>query len=134
MKNLLLLFLFVFATTLSYAQDVPAKSNTIVITLADSNGVSDKVIKALKGRDYTVNTSKNPNSLSTAARTLKNDTRVLFLVLIKGNEIALSGKLPVAGQSNMPIEYKGSKGSPSMNGWDEMEKIAKMEKSSICSE
>lgn len=124
MKNLFLLIAFVFATALSYGQSVPEKSNTIVVTLADSNKVSDKVVKALSGRDYTPTVNKN-STVTTAPKTLKNGARVGYTAQIKGNEVALTGKILVAGQSNMMIEYKGKKDSPIMNGWEEMEKIAK---------
>lgn len=122
MKNLFLLIAFVFTTVLAYGQD--EKSNTIVVTLADSNKVSDKVVKALSGRDYTATVNKN-STVTTAARTLKNGARVGYTATIKGNEVALTGKILVAGQTNMVIENKGKKDSPIMNGWEEMEKIAK---------
>jgi hypothetical protein len=126
MKNLLLLFLLAFANVLAYAQGVPEKAKTIIITMPDSNMVSEKVIKVLTGRDYTIpNAGKTSSVITTAPKTLKNNTRVVYNAQIKGAEIALTGKMVVAGQSSMTIEYKGAKGSPIMSGWEEMDKIAK---------
>ncbi len=124
MRNLLLLIAFVMISTAGYSQSVPLKSNAIVITLSDSNTVSEKISKVLEGKDYTVNTGKN-NTLITAPKTLKNGARVSYSFQSKGADVILTGKIVVAGQSNMIIEYTDKKGTPIMNGWEEMDKIAK---------
>lgn len=124
-KLILLLFVVASFITKVYAQ-VPEKSNTIVITLADSNGVKEKILKVLADKDYTVSSGKTAPTIITAPKTLKNGARVYFNFQIKGNEIIMTGKLPVAGQSTMSISYQGKKGTPVMNGWEEMDKIAKI--------
>ena len=104
MKNLLLLtFLFTFTSFVAKAQQVPEKSNTIVLTQADSIGLKEKVLKVLADRDYTISSGKTAPVISTAAKTLKNGARVYYNVQIKGAEIILSGKLPNAGQSSTTI-------------------------------
>jgi hypothetical protein len=125
MKYLLPILVLVFATHFSKAQSIPEKANTIVITLPDSNQVVAKIIKAFESKDYTTSKGKNPMLISTAQRTLKNGTRVAYMAEAKGKEIILTGKLPVAGQPGTSITYQGKKGTPMMNGWEEMEKIAK---------
>ncbi len=122
-KILLFLALFTCATSWSYAQ--ADKANTIVITVSDSNTVKQKVTAVFTDREYTFAPGKNPSLLSTAAKTLKSGTRVSYQVQLKGAEVVLSGKIMVAGQSNMIIVNNGAKGSPFVNGWEEMEKIAK---------
>ncbi len=125
MKNLLLVFLLAFTTVTVYAQ-VPEKAKTIIITLPDSNTVADKVTKVLTSRDYTVQAAgKTPSVITTAAKTLKTNARVIYTAQIKGADVLLTGRMVVAGQSSMIIEYKGAKGTPIMTGWEEMEKIAK---------
>jgi hypothetical protein len=123
-KLILLLFVVASFITKGYSQ-VPEKSNTIVITLADSNGVKEKILKVLADKDYTVSSGKTSPTIITAPKTLKNGARVYYNFQIKGAEIILTGKLPVAGQSTMSISYQGKKGTPVMNGWEEMDKIAK---------
>ncbi|HSZ24562.1 MAG TPA: hypothetical protein VK766_02530 [Cytophagaceae bacterium] len=126
MKSLVLLFAFiVFVNVIGNAQDIPAKSNAIVVVLPDSNKVSDKILKVLTAKEYTITPGKNPSVITTAAKTLKSNTRVVWNVNIKGAEVILTGKIVVAGQGSMTIEYKGTKGTPMMNGWEEMDKIAK---------
>jgi hypothetical protein len=126
MKNLLFLFLMVFVTTVGYTQEVPDKSNTIIITLSDSATAADKVKKAFTSRDHTVNApGKDATIITTAAKTLKNGARVSFSAQLKGKDVILTGKIMIAGQSNMVIVYGGKKGTPFMNGWEEMDKIAK---------
>ena len=126
MKYLFPLFLlFITLVSVGNAQDVPEKSNAIVLTQADSVGLREKVLKVLSDKDYVVNSGKTAPIITTTAKTLKNGARVHFSVQIKGKEIILTGKLPVAGQSTMTIAYQGKKGTPIMNGWEEMEKIAK---------
>jgi hypothetical protein len=125
MKNLLLVFFLAFTTVAAYAQ-VPEKAKTIIITMPDSNAVSDKVIKVLTSRDYTVQAAgKTPSVITTAAKTLKTNARVIYTAQLKGADVLLTGRIVVAGQSSMIIEYKGAKGTPIMTGWEEMEKIAK---------
>lgn len=126
MRNLVLLFAFiVFTNVLGNAQNIPAKSNAIVVTFPDSNKVSDKIVKVLTGKEYTINQGKNPSNITTAAKTLKSNTRVVWNAQLKGAEVVLTGKIVVAGQGSMTIEYKGTKGTPMMNAWEEMDKIAK---------
>ena len=123
MKKLFFLFVFAFMSVLAYSQSAPEKANTIIITLPDSNTASAKVIKALQARDYTA--SEKNKVITTAARTLKNGARVSYNAQLKGTEVYLTGKILVAGQTNMVIANQGAKGTPILNGWEEMEKIAK---------
>jgi hypothetical protein len=126
MKKLFLLFTIIaFTNILGVAQDIPAKTNTIVITLSDSLKMNEKVSKVFTSKDYTINAGKNPNIIATGAKTLKNNTRVSMNAQIKGAEIVLTGKIVVAGQGNINIEYKGTKGTPIMIAWEELDKIAK---------
>ena len=126
MKNLfLLIFLIISFTKIGFAQQASEKSNAIIITQTDSIGLREKVLKVFADKDYAISSSKTAKIISTAAKTLKNGSRVHFNVQIKGVDIILTGKLPVAGQSTMTIAYQGKKGTPIMNGWEEMEKIAK---------
>ena len=125
MKNLLLVFLLAFTTLSVYAQ-VPEKAKTIIITMPDSNTVNDKVTKVFTSRDYTVqSTGKKASVISTAPKTLKTNARVVYTAQLKGADVLLTGRIVVAGQSSMNIEYKETKGTPIMIGWEEMEKIAK---------
>ncbi len=125
MKNLFLLFITAFTATISYAQ-VPEKSNAIVITIADSTTAVAKIQKVLADKDYTLAPSKNASVISTTAKTLKNGTRVAYNFKVKGNEIILKGNIPVSGQTSPFISYQGKKGTPIMNAWEEMEKLAKL--------
>ena len=126
MKQLnLFLLTMAFTTMIGFAQDIPEKANTIVITQPDSIGLKEKVIKALTGRGHTINSGKTATTITTVSNTMKNGTRVGFAVQIKGVDIILTGKLPIAGQAPQNIVYQGKKGTPIMNGWEEMEKIAK---------
>ena len=68
--------LFVLLTSiavLSKAQGVPEKSNAIIITMADSSGLNDKITNALQKAGYTVKKGKTADVLSTAPKTLKNN-------------------------------------------------------------
>jgi len=112
--------------TLGFSQAIPDKANTIVITLPDSNGVYDKVMEVLTEKDYTIRAGKGTSKLATSPKTLKGEkTRVSLVAEIKGAEVWLSGNIVVAAQGGMKIEYKGNKGTPIMDAWDEMEKVAK---------
>ena len=126
MKKLILLFVIsTFALTLGYAQQVPEKSTTIVSTQADSIGLKEKVLKVLADKGYTLLSTKNPQVISTAAKTLKGGARVQYNIQIKCADIFISGKIPVSGQAGAVISYQGKKGTPIMDGWEEMDKIAK---------
>lgn len=126
MKNLLSLFFLTFLASLTYAQEIPAKANTIVIRLSDSSNVQEKVITTLSSRDFEVkNPGKNPSLVTTDPKTLKNKARISLSAQIDGAEIVLKGTILIAGQGNLPIEYKGNKGTPSMVSWEEMDKVAK---------
>jgi hypothetical protein len=126
MKHLLLVLLLAFATTLVYSQEPPAKANTITITLTDSTNINAKVLKVLNSKDYTIkNADKASSVINTEPKTLKNNTRVTFIIKIKGAEITLTGKIVIATQGSTNIEYKGAKGTPIMTAWEEMDKVAK---------
>jgi hypothetical protein len=124
MKNLFLLFIIAFANSYGLAQDIPAKANTITITLPDSNNVSDKLVDVLTKKDFIIK-SADKSGVSTTAKTLKNSSRISLDAKIKGTDIVLKGMILIASQSSMPIEYKGAKGTPIMNAWEEMDKVAK---------
>lgn len=126
MKNLLLLAFITFMSTFGYAQEVPDKANTIIVTLPDSNNVHDKVLKVLTNKGYTVNARGNkPKKITTEAKTLKNKSRMSLATELKGNEVVLTGNIVVVGQGDMRIEHKGKKGTAIMDAWEEMEKVAK---------
>lgn len=132
MKHLFsLLFLFLFSILTGYSQDVPEKANTIIVTVSDSLTIKEKIESILEGKGYTVNQGKSSTLITTAPRTLKNGTRVSFKFEVKGSEVFITGFLPVAGQSGTQISYQGNKGTPMMNGWEEMTKIAKELKSPL---
>ena len=117
--------MLISATTWGNAQQVPEKSNAIIITMSDSIGLKEKVLKVLADKDYTVNSGKTAKFIATAPKTLKNGTRVSYNFQFNGATIIMTGGLPVAGQSTQKIVYQGKKGTPVMNGWEEMDKIAK---------
>lgn len=125
MKNFLLFVFIIFAGQAAFAQTVPDKANTIVITLPDSNGVNEKVVKVFTSKDFTVKGSKTSPKISTGPKTLKGNTRVALVAEIKGADVMLSGNIVVAAQGGMRVEYKGNKGTPIMNAWEEMDKVAK---------
>ena len=124
MKKLLLLSIVAFTTVLGYAQG-PEKANAIIITMPDSNTISDKVLKILTSKDYTINKGKNASIITTAPKTLKSNTRVVLNAQLKGVDIILTGKVVIAAQGSMTVDNKGTKGTPIMNAWEEMDKIAK---------
>ncbi len=125
MKKLLLSFIIAFTTLLGYAQGIPEKTSTIIITMPDSNTVNEKVLKVLTSKDYTINKGKNPLLITTAPKSLKGNVRVVLNAQLKGADIILTGKIVIAAQGGMAVEYKGTKGTPIMNAWEEMDKIAK---------
>ncbi len=126
MKKLILMVSILFsAITFGYTQ-APEKSNAIIITMSDSASLKEKVLKILADKDYTVSSGKTAVNIITAPKTLKNGARVYFTFQFKGNQIIMTGMLPVAGQSTMKISYQGKKGTPIMNGWEEMDKLAKL--------
>lgn len=126
MKKLLFLLLMTFFTTIGYAQEVPDKANTIIITLTDSVTAADKVKKAFTSRDYAIAAAgKDATIINTVAKTLKGGARVGYTAQLKGKDVILTGRILVAGQSSMLILYGGKKGTPFMDGWEEMDKIAK---------
>lgn len=126
MKKLAFLILLTFVGTVGYAQEVPPKSNTIVITMPDSNDLFKNVMKVLSDKGYTVKPKNTDNKfkLTTEPKTLKN-TRLTLIISIKGSEVFLKGKIFIAGQENLNLEYKGAKGTPIMTAWEEMDKVAK---------
>jgi hypothetical protein len=127
MKKLFFLFMIAFATTLGYAQEVPEKASSIVITLTDSITAADKVKKAFADREFEIaKAGKDASIITTVGRTLKNGARVGYTAQLKGKDVILTGRMLVAGQSGMAISYVGKKGTPIMNGWEEMDKIAKL--------
>lgn len=112
--------------TLGFSQAIPEKANTIIITLPDSNGVLDKVKEVFSEKDYTLRSGKSTSKVATNTKTLKGGkTRVNLVAEIKGAEVWLSGGISIAGQEGMKIEYKGNKGTPIMDAWEEMEKVGK---------
>jgi hypothetical protein len=126
MKKIILLMFFALIGTLGFSQAIPEKANTIVITLPDSNGVNDKVKEIFLEKDYTIRGGKATSKVATNPKTLKGGkTRVSLVAEIKGAEVWLSGNISVAAQDGMRIEYKGNKGTPIMDAWEEMEKVAK---------
>jgi hypothetical protein len=125
MKNILLLFILTFVYTSGNAQGVPEKANTIIITLADTNTINEKILKVLTGKDYPVKSNKASSSILAGPKTLKNNTRVSLNAQIKGAEIILTGKILIATEGSKVIEYKGAKGTPIMAAWEEMDKVAK---------
>lgn len=124
MKNLFFILVLFIGFTAS-AQEIPAKANTITITLPDSSGINDKIQKVFSSKDYTTGQAKGTSTIHTNPKTLKNNTRITLYARPQGADVILTGKIVIAGQSNMPIEYKGAKGSNSMIAWEEMEKVAK---------
>jgi hypothetical protein len=132
MKNLLvLLFMMAFGTITGYTQDVPEKANTVIVKVSDSITIREKIVSLLESKGYSVNSAKTAKVITTAPRTLKNGTRVVYSFNVKGPEVFVTGSLPVAGQPGTQIAYKGNKGTPMMNGWEEMTKIAKELKGTI---
>ncbi|MFN6945741.1 MAG: hypothetical protein ACK4ND_12410 [Cytophagaceae bacterium] len=126
MKNLLFLFLLTLVANFGYAQNVPEKANTAVITFASAEEAEDKLQKAFKKMGYDVKPDKKNKALRvTDLKTIKNNTRVFFTTEVNGAEVILTGMISVAGQGNMPIEFKGKKGTAIMNAWEEMEKVVK---------
>jgi hypothetical protein len=126
MKNLsVFIFFMIFGIIKGYSQGIPENANTIIVTVADSNTVKEKIVSVLEKRGYTINSGKTSKVTTTAPMTLKNGTRVTYSISYKGAEVFLTGSLPVAGQAGTKIAYKGNKGTPMMNGWEEMNKIAK---------
>ncbi len=125
MKNYLLLNLLLFMFNISYSQEIPAKANTIVIAMPDSNNLNKKIMDVLAHNGYTIkSTSKVSSVTSTEPKTLKN-TRLTLNATTKGREVFLKGQIFIAGQESLNLEYKGNKGTPIMNAWEEMEKVAK---------
>jgi hypothetical protein len=124
-KKILILFFIMFSIIRIHAQTIPEKANTIIITMPDSAAAREKVLKVLADRGYTASPGKTSSVISSPPKTLKNGARVGYNFQMKGKEIILTGTLPVAGQPNMNISYNGNKGTPIMNGWEEMDKIAK---------
>jgi hypothetical protein len=126
MKKQLLVLLIIFTGTLGYAQNIFPKSNTIVITTSDSTDLSEKILRILMKNNYIVkDLNKTSKDITTEIKLVKGDTKVSLNTKIKGAEIILTGKVNIPTQGNRPIEYKGNKGTPIMNAWDEMEKMAK---------
>jgi hypothetical protein len=123
MKNLLLLLLITFASVSAYSQ-IPEKANTITVTLPDSATVNEKVLKVLASKDYTIKDA-NKSVINTTAKTLKGNTRVSISAKIKGAEVSLTGLILIATEGSKRVEYKGAKGTPFMNAWEEMDKVAK---------
>jgi hypothetical protein len=124
-KLILLLNILIFSTGLGYAQQIAEKSNAIITTQPDSIGLREKVLKVLADKDYTVSSGKTAAIITTAVKTLKNGTRVTYSFQTKGADIIITGKISVAAQGAMIISYQGKKGTPIMNGWEEMDKIAR---------
>lgn len=123
-QNVLLLFLFVMLVGNSYAQNIPEKANTIIVTV--DGDAADKVNKVLTKQGFTVKQDKkNPSLYNTDPKTIKNNTRVALSAEVNGNEVVIKGRITATGQSSLPIEYKGAKGTAAMNAWEEMEKAAK---------
>jgi hypothetical protein len=126
MKKQLFVLLILLTGTLGYAQNIFPKSNTIIITTSDSTDLSEKILRILIKNNYIVkDLNKASKDITTEIKLIKNDTKLSLNAKIKGAEIILTGKVAIPTQGNRPIEYKGNKGTPIMNAWDEMEKMAK---------
>ena len=125
MKHLLIACLF-FLTINLYAQQVPEKANTLLITFGDSSNLATKVIKAYEQNDYLVkNPKKSTVRIASDPKTLKANTRVALLGDIKGTVVSLTARLVYTGQDAVKVEFNGKKGTPVMMAWEEMEKVAK---------
>jgi hypothetical protein len=124
MKKQFLFLIIIFTSAFGHAQEAPQKANTIIITFPDSNAVVNKLTKILENKGYVWKKTKNPAVIVTEPKTLKN-TRILLNAEVKGPDVLLSGKIVLAGQTNMNIENKGREGASSMNAWEEMNKVAK---------
>ena len=121
-----LLFAFSFLwLNYSSAQEAPAKANTIILTIADTSHIREKIIKVFTDKGYAIQKKvKNPNTIITEAKTLKN-SRVSLQAEVKESEVIITGNIVVVAQGNMRIENKGNKGTMILNAWEEMDKVAK---------
>ena len=123
--RLLFIVLISLLGTYTFAQEIPAKANTIVISLPDSSNMQKKIIKVFSDKGYAVRNAEKPAAaISTEAKTLKN-SRVSLHADIKGKDIILTGNIVVVAQGNMRIENKGNKGTPILTAFEEMDKVAK---------
>lgn len=125
MKHLFIACSFFFTINL-YAQQVPEKANTFVITFADSTNLATKVTKAFEQNEYPVkNPKKSTVRIASDPKTLKTNTRVALLGEIKGTVVSLTARLVYTGQDAVKVEFNEKKGTPVMMAWEEMEKVAK---------
>lgn len=125
MKKLGILLLGLFFVTVAYAQDVPEKSTTIVITGSDSATVAAKLGDALKKKGYTMNKTKSTDTYNATPVQLKNNNRFTLTVQYKGKEIYLTGVVGFIGQPNQKVIYNPKKDTPFFIAWEEMTKLAK---------
>ena len=127
MKIIVLVAVLLFAAG-AYAQEVPKKANTILITVADSGDTAWKnTAKILVEQGFVIKNSDGElGTLSTEPKSLKGRAIISLSVLAQGHIITLTGQMVVPGLSSLasPVDYRGMSGSPALLAWQKMQQVA----------
>lgn len=123
--------LFLLNASLILGQDIPRKTNSIVITDTLSQGqFYSKITDILFESGYGVlNTDKGLGTITTTEKPFRNGG-IKLMLLIKDKRVVLRGDfktdmgLTVSEFSWLGIENKGAKNSVYQNAWSEMKKLA----------
>jgi hypothetical protein len=142
MKYILLLFpLFSFAQTKKTSDHPFEGAKKIVVLVKDTTGIFEKVENSLLNSGYTFTVAdKNDKFLVTDLKTQKDGTRMKIRAHVRDSSVVFDGFYPlddndnggtlisVNGQSETrkpeSVIYKGQKGSPFMNAWQELTRAA----------
>jgi hypothetical protein len=136
MKPLLLIStILLFNSVLISGQNIPQKTNTILITdtLSQAQFYS-KIIDILFESGYGIlTTDKELGTITTTEKPFKNGG-IKLILLAKDKRVILRGDFKTSigismnGVTSEPswnvIEYKGAKNSAYLNAWSEMQKIS----------
>jgi hypothetical protein len=127
MKKLLLLGFLI--PSVLFAQVIPKKANTIIITdTLSQEHLYNKITDLLFENGYGIlNTDKAQGTITTTQRAMRTGT-VALVFLIKDKRVILRGNAKgleeISGDDLFAIEYRGMKGSIYRDAWDEMQKVS----------
>ena len=115
-----------------FGQDIPKRANTIMVEAADTITMTS-ITKLLVEHGYGIQHSdKDAGVITTTSRSVKRAGETKLIISLNNNKATVRGTYHstsiaignVIDDSWQTIDYRGLKGSPSMEAWNEMFKIA----------
>jgi hypothetical protein len=133
MKATLIFILAVAPLLTTIGQEIPKKANTIIIsTSLSKDQLYGRITEILFENGYGIlNSDKSIATITTTNKPIKAGA-VKLNFLIKDSKVSVRGDLygisieinGVTDNGPSIVDFRGMKGSPALNAWNEMQKIA----------